>query len=1030
MTNKEGTICNFQPKLVILGAGRPHGGDLHASLRNIDTRSRVLDWTFAAFSGVTDDIHFVGGYEIENIMQHYPNIHISANPRWKSTGSVGSLFTMDLSPAHDYFVSYSDIVFRPELVKKMLCHKEDIVVAVDSKWKSRYKGRSEAEMLTKERVCTRNGILMSLIEQKQPTNSDNDISEFLGLAFFPRFVIPCIRELAVNGNPVLSDSNLGNLIEHLSQKGFQIRTVDVQGEWAEINYPGDLAQFILGTKAQTLDRLSKVIKKSQMPEQISFNLRQWNDSPDIIVDKIQIKFCEQLLAVRSSAITEDGFQVSNAGAYTSLLNIRCENRLDLYAAIETVFKSYPDKTLEHQILVQPMLKDVKISGVVFTRTLDFASPYYTIEYDSVTGYTNTVTQGSLQKQESLTLMKTLQHIPPQYQRWISCLIGAVKEIEELVGYDALDIEFAVDSGDTVFILQVRPIVTTGRNILFTDDEIEKTLDRSKKHYRQKKASHPLAKCKSCVFGVMPDWNPAEIIGTRPRMLASTLYQYLITDNTWAKQRAEFGYRDVRPYPLMHFFAGHPYIDTRASFHSFIPAALPDALAESLTDFYLSWLIHHPELHDKVEFEVLPTCYSFSFDLWEARLRKEGKFSAVEIKSLEDALRDVTNGAFARYRMDLQSIDILLDRFLRIQKSDLSPLNKAMFLLYDCREFGALPFAHLARGGFIAVTLLRSAVQKGWISVETMEAFLNSIDTITNGLARDAVSVKEGKTDWFYFVEKYGHLRPGTYEITSPSYGEEPAQYLRPLVDAAVKKEQELFVWPDDCREKIEHELHAHGLKVNFDQWETFLREAIKGREYSKFAFSRNLSSALQLITIYGKSMGFSTDELSFVSFRALQDAATGHFCTYNEIDFLKREVTQNRREWELACAIELPPLITDETDFDIFKHFESQPNFIGTKKIIAPLLFLMRENINSSVDECSGRIVVIPQADPGYDWLFGQPIAALITMYGGANSHMAIRAAEFGLPAAIGIGEKLYKKLTHAKILELDCGSRRIKVIR
>ena len=76
-----------------------------------------------------------------------------------------------------------------------------------------------------------------------------------------------------------------------------------------------------------------------------------------------------------------------------------------------------------------------------------------------------------------------------------------------------------------------------------------------------------------------------------------------------------------------------------------------------------------------------------------------------------------------------------------------------------------------------------------------------------------------------------------------------------------------------------------------------------------------------------------------------------------------------------------------------------------------------------------GRIVVIPQADPGYDWLFGQRISGLITMYGGANSHMAIRSAEFGLPAAIGIGEKRYQTLSLAKTIELDPASEIIRVI-
>ena len=51
-------------------------------------------------------------------------------------------------------------------------------------------------------------------------------------------------------------------------------------------------------------------------------------------------------------------------------------------------------------------------------------------------------------------------------------------------------------------------------------------------------------------------------------------------------------------------------------------------------------------------------------------------------------------------------------------------------------------------------------------------------------------------------------------------------------------------------------------------------------------------------------------------------------------------------------------------------------------------------------------------------------------MYGGANSHMAIRAAEFGLPAAIGVGEQLYKNCCNAKIIELDAAGETIRVIQ
>ena len=87
----------------------------------------------------------------------------------------------------------------------------------------------------------------------------------------------------------------------------------------------------------------------------------------------------------------------------------------------------------------------------------------------------------------------------------------------------------------------------------------------------------------------------------------------------------------------------------------------------------------------------------------------------------------------------------------------------------------------------------------------------------------------------------------------------------------------------------------------------------------------------------------------------------------------------------------------------------------------------MVKNVMPRVKNC---IVLIPQADPGYDWLFSQGISGLVTMYGGANSHMAIRAAEFGLPAAIGIGEQQYRKISSGRVLELDPKNQTLRLVR
>ena len=70
-----------------------------------------------------------------------------------------------------------------------------------------------------------------------------------------------------------------------------------------------------------------------------------------------------------------------------------------------------------------------------------------------------------------------------------------------------------------------------------------------------------------------------MIGIRPRPLALSLYQEVITDSVWAYQRDNYGYRNLRSFPLMVDFGGLPYIDIRVSFNSFIPAGLEETVSE-------------------------------------------------------------------------------------------------------------------------------------------------------------------------------------------------------------------------------------------------------------------------------------------------------------------------------------------------------------------------------------------------------------------------------------------------------------------
>src|SRR6202044_2675686 len=149
--------------------------------------------------------------------------------------------------------------------------------------------------------------------------------------------------------------------------------------------------------------------------------------------------------------------------------------------------------------------------------------------------------------------------------------------------------------------------------------------------------HPYLHGSRAIFGVMPDWNPAEIIGIRPKPLTLTLYRELVTDAIWAYQRDNYGYQNLRSFPLLVSFHGLPYIDVRVSFNSFVPRDVPNDLAGRLVNCYIDRLLSEPQLHDKVEFEIIFSCYTLELPkrlvgLWQP------VFSSADLAPLSGALR--------------------------------------------------------------------------------------------------------------------------------------------------------------------------------------------------------------------------------------------------------------------------------------------------------------------------------------------------------------------------------------------------------
>lgn len=1019
-------------EIIILGAGLPFSGDQPVSLRSFGGTSRVLDWSVKALSRGTSTPIYVCGYESEIIRNLYPEFIFKDNHDWQNTRAGWSLLVALPENDCECAVSYSDILFRPSAAQELLHVSGDVVVAVDSHWRKRYAGRTLPDLERCEKACvagngvTRLGASIPVIQAS---------SEFIGLARFSARAVALLREIRDSQNSdkaFLRQASMSDLVELLRIRGLCVSAIDVRGDWAELNEAADLARFVLGSKAQALARLRGMISHAQIENQVCFTVEAWRHKPIDCIAEVQTQLCCDKVVVRSSALSEDGFGNSNAGAYTSLLNVDARCSESLRVAVEGVIASYPDGNLGDQLLVQPMLRGVLASGVVFTRTLTNGAPYYVVNYDDVSGSTESITNGSCKEHKTLMVRRDASDETAAIPRRLASLLPALREIESLLGYDSLDVEFAVTEDAGLHILQVRPIAVDHSDWVDADARFFALLQLAEVRFIEKQAASPFVCGQRTVFGVMPDWNPAEIIGTKPSQLATSLYRALIMDETWAAQRAEYGYRDVRPQPLLVSFAGHPYVDVRASFNSFIPAELADELATRIVEFCLDWLEARPELHDKVEFEVIPTCFSLDFDRWERRFGECAGLTDDELSRWRAALKTITARALGRSSEDLARITLLENRYAALRASVLPPLDKACALLDDARRYGTLPFAHLARSAFVAVTLLHSAVKTGVLSQAEMDGFLSSIRTVSHAYTHDAQACFLGDLVWDAFVERYGHLRPGTYDITSPSYRQAPERYLRPTVELALNATSPGGQGQDDfgdwqgARTRFAEALNACGIGGTADEIEVFLRQAIEGREYAKFAFTRNLSAALDALCEWGASIGVEPEVLAEVGIEDVRALHSGQITTTDVRGWLKGLAARASAERKVVDALELPPLVCRREDFVVFQYPATQANFVGRKVVVAPCV-----DLESAGPDCnlSGKIVLIPQADPGYDWLFGRQIGGLITMYGGANSHMAIRAAEFGLPAAIGVGEVRYRALAVAKELELNPVNRVMRIL-
>jgi hypothetical protein len=754
----------------------------------------------------------------------------------------------------------------------------------------------------------------------------------------------------------------------------------------------------LPIKIANLEKLKLICN---VPKFLYFNLQNYKKNKKKIIKIIQKKLKKNII-IRSATFIEDR-AFSNAGKFLSIPNINSINSSEIESAIKKVFESYGKNKKNEFVLVQEYIQNAESVGVIFTTDPKNGSPFRTINFNN-SNSTDLITSGKSNGQ-IIYYFKNISALKINRVKKIKKIESIIRRLEKKFVGMPLDIEFLICKRK-VYILQLRKLKT-----YYTENiNFKKSLgDLEKKIFKMKdETSHLLGKNR--YFSTMTDWNPAEIIGLKPKPLALSLYQSLITDEIWSESRSSLGYKDVTKMPLLYSFLGTPYVDLKTDINSFLVPSLDEKIQTKLLSLYFKKFKEKPNYYyDKIESSLVVNSISLDIKKYK-NLLIDSKLSKKEVNKVIAEYTKLTSEIIFKLKTNIKRYEYGEMLFERLKSSKNSTINKIYLMHNICKSYGTLPFANLARMAFIAVEFLNSFENLNIISKEEKKHFLETIKSVSFEMNKKLNKSKK------QFLKEYGHLRPNTYEISNPNYRQNFNNYFNKVKINLKRPKKFNFNFAQKTR--INNLLKKTKFKeINANSLINFIQLSIYQRENSKLFFTKIINEIFSQLKILFKRIGLNERNIEYLDIKKILSLYE-NFSHKDIIYDLNKNITENKKIYKFNKNFNLPNIITNEKDIYFFEEQNASPTFITNKIVISK--FIQLKKFSQKFD-FENKIICIENADPGYDFIFNHKINGLITAFGGPNSHMSIRCNEFGLPAAIGIGEKKFHQLIKNNTLYLNC---------
>lgn len=206
---------------------------------NMIAGETLLEWQIQSLRGAgIDKVGVLRGYKAEmiTIADFYYQ-----NPKWSETNMVYSLFCAEPSEG-DTIISYSDITYHPDHVKKLMETEGDIVITADLEWKSLWEDRFENPLDDAESFITKDGNLIEI--GKKTDNYANIQAQYMGLMKLTSKGWAVMKELFLSlPEERKRKLDMTSTLNLLLEKGVKINVAFIQGKWCEADTQEDIEVY-------------------------------------------------------------------------------------------------------------------------------------------------------------------------------------------------------------------------------------------------------------------------------------------------------------------------------------------------------------------------------------------------------------------------------------------------------------------------------------------------------------------------------------------------------------------------------------------------------------------------------------------------------------------------------------------------------------------------------------------------------------------------------------------------------------------